>query len=145
MEIAQFHRAYWHYASNSGIAKLHCESLSIVGFIFECGVPRTDIDFLSSDEVSYCRQVYKKSGRPLTLGVQIDRDKDLIRVVKDEESFVFPEINLAIKIFKKNRYFRHLQGEWIKFRNDSVIEYQRCDSLICVNQNGKTNQTILRV
>ena len=87
MEIAQFHRAYWHYETNTGIGKIHYEPLGIIAFVFEDNVPKHDVNFLDEDEVKYYRQQYKKAGIPLTLGVQIDRDVEQVRVQKLEDVF----------------------------------------------------------
>ncbi|PMB03577.1 hypothetical protein CEN49_22915 [Fischerella thermalis CCMEE 5273] len=133
MKTAQFHRAYWNYETNTGIGKLHYQPLGILAFVFEDGEPQYDTNFLDADEIAYYRKNYKKHGRILTIGVQFDRDIDLVRVTENENIYTFCELNLEVKTEGENRFFRRLDGEWQEIENSPVVEYQRCDSLICVS------------
>ncbi|MFB2768591.1 hypothetical protein ACE1AT_04770 [Pelatocladus sp. BLCC-F211] len=133
METAQFHRAYWDYQTNTGIGKLHHPELGILAFVFEDGEPKFDTNFLDANEVAYYRQNYKKLGRTLIIGVQVDRDIDLVRVTENENIYTFGELNLEIKTEGTNRFFRRQGGEWQEIENAPIVEYQRCDSLICVS------------
>ncbi|MBW4617510.1 MAG: hypothetical protein KME21_30720 [Desmonostoc vinosum HA7617-LM4] len=132
MKTAQFHRAYWDYDSNTGAGKIHYKPLGVIAFIFENGCPKLDVNFLDKDEVSYYRQQYKKQGVTWRLGVQIDRDVDLVRVTESENIFTFEELNLEVKTEDAVRSFRQLNGEWIVIENAHFVEYQRCDSLLLV-------------
>ena len=132
MRTAYFHRAYWCYENNLGIAKIHHEPLGIFALLFENGVPVVNVNFLQKEEFSYYWQKYKKAGISLHLGVQIDRDVELTRVIEKENIFMFPEINLEVKLESNGRYFRHLNGEWQEFEDDIFVEYQPCNSLIDV-------------
>ncbi len=133
METAQFHRAFWDYDTNIGIGKIHYKPLGIIAFSFEDGLPKFDVNFLDKDEISYYRAAYKKQGVLLRLGVQIDRDIDVVRVTKSNNIFTFPELDLSVKIEGNSRWFRPIGGEWTVIENAPFIEYQRCDSLIFVN------------
>lgn len=132
MRTAHFHRAYWCYENNLGIAKIHHEPLGIFALLFEGGIPIVNVNFLSKDEFSYYWQKYKKLEVILHLGVQIDRDVELTRVIEKENIFIFPEINLEVKLESNCRYFRPLNGEWQEFEDDIFVEYQACKSLIDV-------------
>lgn len=137
METAQFHRAYWHASSNTGIGKIHYEPLGVIAFIFENGVPQFDTNLLDADEMSYYRQEYRKSGRTLDIGVQINRDVDLIRVSTEESNFnenifKFEGLGLEIKTNGKLRYYLQTDGKWALIKAP-FVEYKRCDSLICIS------------
>ncbi|MBW4617223.1 MAG: hypothetical protein KME21_29110 [Desmonostoc vinosum HA7617-LM4] len=132
MQTAYFHRAYWCYENNLGIAKIHYPPLGIFALLFENGIPVTNVNFLNKSEFSYYWQKYKKVGVTLHLGVQIDRDVELTRVIEQENILKFPEINLEIKLENNIRYFRGLEGEWFEFEDDVFVEYQPCNSLIDV-------------
>ncbi len=134
MEVAQFHRAFWDYKSNTGIGKIHYQALGIIAFVFEDEIPKFDTNFLDDDEVNYYRNKYKKADRILSIGVQIDRDVDLVHVRKAGDYFVFEELNLEIRLESPSRYFRATGNqEWILIENAPLVEYKRCDSLICVS------------
>ena len=133
METAQFHRAFWHYQTNTGIGKIHYQQLGVIAFVFEDEIPKFDTNFLDEDEINYYRNKYNKVGRFLSIGVQIDRDVDIVHVIKTGDSLVFEELNLEIRITSDSRYFRALGSEeWILIENALFVEYKRCDSLICV-------------
>lgn len=132
MRTAHFHRAYWCYENNLGIAKIHHEPLGIFALLFEGGIPIVNVNFLSKDEFSYYWQKYKKLGVILHLGVQIDRDVELTRAIEKENIFIFPEINLEVKLETNCRYLRPLNGKWQEFEDDIFVEYQPCKSLIDV-------------
>jgi hypothetical protein len=132
LRTAHFHRAYWCYENNLGIAKIHHEPLGIFALLFEGGIPIVNVNFLSKDEFSYYWQKYKKLGVILHLGVQIDRDVELTRAIEKENIFIFPEINLEVKLETNCRYLRPLNGKWQEFEDDIFVEYQPCKSLIDV-------------
>lgn len=132
MQTAYFHRAYWCYENNLGIAKIHYEPLGIFAILFEACIPRININFLDEKEFSYYWQQYKKAGVTLIAGMQIDRDVELTRVVERDNVFEFPEINLQIKLENNIRWFRPVNGEWIKFEDDVFVNYKPCKSLIHV-------------
>ena len=134
MFLAQFHRSYWHEESESGIGKIHFPNLGIIAFVFDSGTPEIDTNFMNEDEVSYYSRKFKKSNRPLRIGVQIDRDVEPIVVDVAEDIFSFSEIDLEVRVENNLRYFRAISsnGEWKLMKNAPIIEYQRCDSLICV-------------
>lgn len=134
METAQFHRAFWHYQTNTGIGKIHDQRLGIIAFVFEDGIPKFDTNFLDEDEINYYRNKYNKVGRFLSIGVQIDRDVDIVPVRKTGDYLVFAELNLEIRMTSDSRYFRHGGSEeWVLVENAPLVEYKRCDSLICVS------------
>ncbi|WP_341529970.1 hypothetical protein WKK05_12020 [Nostoc sp. UHCC 0302] len=132
MQTAHFHRAYWCYENNLGIAKIHYESLGIFAILFENGIPQVNVNFLDKKEFSYYWQKYKKAGVTLCLGVMIDRDVELTRVIEKENVFKFQEINLEVKLENNIRYFRPMGGEWLEFEYDVFVEYKPCNSLIDV-------------
>ncbi|MCC5600849.1 hypothetical protein [Nostoc favosum] len=132
MQTAHFHRAYWCYEKDLGIAKIHYQPLGILALLFENGIPQVNVNFLDKKEFSYYWQKYKKAGVTLNLGVQIDRDVELTRVIEKENVFKFPEINLEIKLENNVRFFRPLNAEWQEFEDDVFVEYQPCNSLIDV-------------
>lgn len=134
MQTAHFHRAYWCYENNLGIAKIHYEPLGIFAILFEGGVPQVNVNFLDKNEFSYYWQKYRKAGVNLLLGVQIDRDVELTRVIEKDNIFKFPEINLEVKLENNVRSLQTLgTGEWIEFQDDVFVEYQPCKSLIHVS------------
>ena len=134
MQTAYFHRAYWCYENNLGIAKIHYEPLGIFAILFEGSVPQVNINFLDKNEFSYYWQKYRKAGVNLLLGVQIDRDVELTRVIEKNNIFKFPEINLEVKSENNVRSFRTVGAEeWIEFQDDVFVEYQPCKSLIHVS------------
>lgn len=134
MQTAHFHRAYWCYENNLGIAKIHYEPLGIFAILFEGGVPQVNVNFLDKNEFSYYWQKYRKAGVNLLLGVQIDRDVELTRVIEKDNIFKFPEINLEVKLENNVRSLQTLGiGEWIEFQDDVFVEYQPCKSLIHVS------------
>jgi hypothetical protein len=132
LQTAHFHRAYWCYEKDLGIAKIHYQPLGILALLFENGIPQVNVNFLDKKEFSYYWQKYKKAGVTLNLGVQIDRDVELTRVIEKENVFKFPEINLEIKLENNVRFFRPLNAEWQEFEDDVFVEYQPCNSLIDV-------------
>ncbi|MBE9210078.1 hypothetical protein IQ244_27000 [Nostoc sp. LEGE 06077] len=132
MQTAYFHRAYWSYENNVGIAKIHYPDLGIFALLFENGVPIINVNFLDRNEFSYYWQKYQKSGISLHFGLKIGIDTELTRVIQKENIFIFPEINLEVKLESTSRYFRPLNREWIPFQDDVFVEYQPCDSLIDV-------------
>ncbi len=132
MQTAHFHRAYWSYDDNLGIAKIHYEPLGIFAILFEGGIPKINVNFLDKKEFSYYWQKYKKAGVTLHLGMRVGIDTELTRVFEKENIFRFPEINLEIKLENSTRYFRPLDGKWTEFQDDVFVEYQPCDSLIDV-------------
>ncbi|MBE9054293.1 hypothetical protein IQ243_28655 [Nostocales cyanobacterium LEGE 11386] len=148
MKTAYFHRAYWCYENNLGIAKIHHEPLGIFAILFENGVPVVNVNFLKKDEFSYYWQKYKKQGITLHLGLKVGIDTELTRVIEKENIFKFPEINLEVKLEHNSqslvltqkpevqprqlRYFRPMDGEWTEFEDDVFVEYKPCDSLIDV-------------
>lgn len=132
MKTAYFHRAYWCYDNNLGIAKIHHEPLGIFAILFENGIPIVNVNFLKKDEFSYYWQKYKKQGITLHLGMKVGIDTELTRVIEKENIFKFPEINLEVKLENNVRYFRSLDGEWTEFDDDVFVEYKPCDSLIDV-------------
>ncbi|UKP01009.1 hypothetical protein [Nostoc sp. UHCC 0870] len=144
MKTAYFHRAYWCYENNLGIAKIHHEPLGILAILFENGIPIINVNFLKKDEFSYYWQKYKKRGITLHLGMKVGIDTELTRVIEKENLFKFPEINLEIKVGdnslalpqqlhqKSQRHFRAIDGEWQQFEDDVFVEYKPCDSLIDV-------------
>ncbi|MBE9038868.1 hypothetical protein [aff. Roholtiella sp. LEGE 12411] len=133
MITAYFHRAYWCYENNLGIAKIHYEPLGIFAILFESGIPKINVNFLDNQEFSYYWQKYRKAGMNLLLGVQIDRDVELTRVIEKNNIFKFPEINLEVKLENNIRSFRTVGAEeWIEFQDDVFVEYQPCKSLIHV-------------
>jgi len=134
LQTAHFHRAYWCYENNLGIAKIHYEPLGIFAILFEGGVPQVNVNFLDKNEFSYYWQKYRKAGVNLLLGVQIDRDVELTRVIEKDNIFKFPEINLEVKLENNVRSLQTLgTGEWIEFQDDVFVEYQPCKSLIHVS------------
>lgn|GEM_PF-3259941 len=134
MQTAYFHRAYWCYENNLGIAKIHYEPLGIFAILFEGGIPHINVNFLDKNEFSYYWQKYRKAGVNLLLGVQIDRDVELTRVIEKDNIFKFPEINLEVKLENNVRSLQTLgTGEWIEFQDDVFVEYQPCKSLIHVS------------
>lgn len=134
MQTAHFHRAYWCYENNLGIAKIHYEPLGIFAILFEGGVPQVNVNFLEKNEFSYYWQKYRKAGVNLLLGVQIDRDVELTRVIEKNNIFKFYEINLEVKLENNVRSFRTVGAEeWIEFQDDVFVEYQPCKSLIHVS------------
>lgn len=132
MQTAYLHRAYWCYEKDLGIAKIHYEPLGILALLFENGIPQINVNFLDKKQFSYYWQKYKKAGVTLHLGVIIDRDVELTRVIEKENVFKFPEINLEIKLENNVRFFRPLNQEWQEFEDDVFVEYQPCNSLIDV-------------
>ncbi|MFK0731379.1 MAG: hypothetical protein ACFKPT_02790 [Gloeotrichia echinulata GP01] len=132
MKTGQLHRAWWNYDKNTGIAKIHYPVVGVLAFAFEDGVPKINVNFTDEDEVKYYRQQYKKQGIPLTIGVQIDRDVDMIQVIEEEDIIQIPEHNLEIQVTGSFRQFRATEGNW-QVIDAPVIEFQRCDSLICVS------------
>lgn len=132
MQTAYFHRAYWCYENNLGIAKIHYPPLGIFALLFEGGSPQVNVNFLDKNEFSYYWQKYRKAGITLHLGVQIDRDVELTRVIERDNIFKFTEINLEVKLENNSRYFRPVDGEWQEFTDDVFVEYQPCKSLIDV-------------
>jgi len=89
---------------------------------------------LDKNEFSYYWQKYRKAGVNLLLGVQIDRDVELTRVIEKDNIFKFPEINLEVKLENNVRSLQTLgTGEWIEFQDDVFVEYQPCKSLIHVS------------
>ncbi|WP_143861689.1 hypothetical protein [Nostoc linckia] len=132
MQTADFHRAYWNYEANLGIGKIHHPDLGIFALLFESGSPVCNVNFLDKNQFSYYWQQYKKKGTPLTLGMQIDRDVEVIRVIKQDNLLKFPDLNLEIKLEDNVRYFRSLDGKWQAFEDDVFVEYKPCDSLINV-------------
>lgn len=133
MQTAYFHRAYWCYENNLGIAKIHYPSLGIFALVFENGIPKINVNFLDKKEFSYYWQQYKKLGITLHLGMKVGIDTELIRVIQKDNLVTFPDINLEIKLEENCRYFRPLNGEWTEFQDDVFVEYQPCDSLINVS------------
>jgi hypothetical protein len=134
LQTAHFHRAYWCYENNLGIAKIHYEPLGIFAILFEGGVPQVNVNFLEKNEFSYYWQKYRKAGVNLLLGVQIDRDVELTRVIEKNNIFKFYEINLEVKLENNVRSFRTVGAEeWIEFQDDVFVEYQPCKSLIHVS------------
>jgi hypothetical protein len=134
LQTAYFHRAYWCYENNLGIAKIHYEPLGIFAILFEGGIPKINVNFLDNQEFSYYWQKYRKAGMNLLLGVQIDRDVDLTRVIEKNNIFKFPEINLEVKLENNIRSFRTVEAEeWIEFQDDVFVEYEPCKSLIHVS------------
>ncbi|BAY99890.1 hypothetical protein NIES37_38730 [Tolypothrix tenuis PCC 7101] len=133
MQTAYFHRAYWCYENNLGIAKIHYPALGIFALVFENGIPKINVNFLDKKEFSYYWQQYKKLGITLHLGMKIGIDTELIRVIQKDNLVTFPDINLEIKLEENCRYFRTLNGEWTEFQDDVFVEYQPCDSLINVS------------
>jgi hypothetical protein len=134
LQTAHFHRAYWCYENNLGIAKIHYEPLGIFAILFEGGVPQVNVNFLEKNEFSYYWQKYRKAGVNLLLGVQIDRDVELTRVIEKNNIFKFHEINLEVKLENNVRSFRTIGAEeWIEFQDDVFVEYQPCKSLIHVS------------
>jgi hypothetical protein len=132
LQTAHFHRAYWSYDDNLGIAKIHYEPLGIFAILFENNVPKTNVNFLDKHEFSYYWQKYKKAGVTLHLGTRVGIDTELTRVTEKDNTFQFPEINLEVKLGEDGRYFRQLNGRWTAFQDDVFVEYQPCDSLIDV-------------
>ncbi|AUB41949.1 hypothetical protein COO91_08040 [Nostoc flagelliforme CCNUN1] len=132
MKTAYFHRAYWCYENNLGIAKIHHGPLGIFAILFENGIPIINVNFLKKDEFSYYWQKYKKQGISLHLGMKVGIDTELTRVIEKENIFKFPEINLEVKLENNTRYFRSLDGEWTEFEDDVFVEYKPCDSLVDV-------------
>lgn len=147
MQTAYFHRAYWCYENNIGIAKIHYPDLGIFALLFENGIPINNVNFLDKKEFSYYWQKYKKQGITLHLGMKLGIDTEIIRVIEQENIFKFPEINLSVKLENSIRYFRPLDtqkygleispnrttsGDWTEFQDDVFVEYQPCDSLIDV-------------
>lgn len=137
METAQFHRAYWHYPTSTGIGKIHHEPLGVLAFVFENGIPMHDANFLDANEMAYYRQEYRKVGRILAICVQLNRDVELVRVITeenhlDDQTFKFAQLNLEIKLNNKLRYYRQPDGKWALI-NVPFVEYKRCDSLICIS------------
>ena len=130
MKTAHFHRAYWSYDHNLGIAKIHHPALGIFAMFFENASPKANINFLDKAQFSYYWQQCKSLGVHLSLGVQLDRDVQLIRVEEQENLFNFPEINLEIKLEDNTRYFRCFGGNWQQFQDDVFVEYKPCESLI---------------
>ena len=123
MQTAYFHRAYWCYEKNLGIAKIHYEPLGIFAILFEGGVPQVNVNFLDKNEFSYYWQKYRKAGVNLFLGVQIDRDVELTRVIEQDNIFKFPEINLSVKLENNVRSLQTLgTAEWIEFQDDVFVE-----------------------
>ncbi|WP_225226310.1 hypothetical protein [Komarekiella delphini-convector] len=134
-----------------GIAKIHYEPLGIFAILFEGGIPKINVNFLDQNEFSYYWQKYRKAGVNLLLGVQIDRDVELTRVIDKDKVFEFPEINLSVKLENNTRYFCAIgesalrEGfppqvivnpkgqEWTEFQDDVFVEYQPCKSLIHVS------------
>lgn len=132
MITAYFHRAYWCYENNLGIAKIHHEPLGIFAILFEGGIPQINVNFLDKKEFSYYWQKYQKQGIALHLGMRVGIDTELTRVIEKENIFKFPEINLEIKLENNTRFFRPLNGEWFEFEDDVFVDYQPCNSLIDV-------------
>ncbi|BCL40026.1 hypothetical protein [Nostoc sp. MS1] len=132
MQTAYFHRAYWNYENNLGIAKIHYPALGIFALLFENGTPITNVNFLDKQEFSYYWQKYQKQGITLHLGMRVGIDTELTKVIEKENVFKFPDINLEIKLDNNTRHFRSLDGEWTEFEDDVFVEYQPCDSLIDV-------------
>lgn len=133
MQTAYFHRAYWCYENNLGIAKIHYPALGIFALVFENIIPKINVNFLDKKEFSYYWQQYKKLGITLRLGMRVGIDTELIRVIQKDNLVTFPDINLEIKVEENCRYFRPLDGEWTEFQDDVFVEYQPCDSLINVS------------
>lgn len=132
MITAYFHRAYWCYENNLGIAKIHHKPLGIFAILFENGIPIINVNFLKKDDFSYYWQKYKKQGITLHLGMKVGVDTELTRVIEKESILKFPDINLEVKLENNVRYFRSLDGEWTEFEDDVFVEYKPCDSLIDV-------------
>ncbi|MBD2505598.1 hypothetical protein [Anabaena azotica] len=132
MQTAYFHRAYWSYENNLGIAKIHYPALGIFALLFENGTPITNVNFLDKQEFSYYWQKYQKQEIALHLGMRVGIDTELTKVIEKENVFKFPDINLEVKIENNTRHFRSLDGEWKEFEDDVFVEYQPCDSLINV-------------
>ncbi|MCC5634638.1 hypothetical protein LC593_02005 [Nostoc sp. CHAB 5844] len=132
MKTGQLHRAWWNYEQNIGIAKIHYPIVGVLAFTFEHGIPKINVNFTNEDEVKYYRQQYKKKGVPLTIGVQIDRDVDMIQVIEDGDIIQIPEQNLEIQVNGDIRQFRPTSGKW-EIIDAPIIEFKRCDSLICVS------------
>ncbi|MBD2208032.1 hypothetical protein H6G33_31055 [Calothrix sp. FACHB-1219] len=133
MQTAYFHRAYWCYENNLGIAKIHYPALGIFALVFENGIPKINVNFLDKKEFSYYWQQYKKLGITLHLGMKVGIDTELIRFIQKDNLVTFPDINLEIKLEENFRYFRPLNGAWTEFQDDVFVEYQPCDSLINVS------------
>ncbi|BAZ33766.1 hypothetical protein NIES4074_62800 (plasmid) [Cylindrospermum sp. NIES-4074] len=132
MQTAYFHRAYWSYENNLGIAKIHYPALGIFALLFENGIPITNVNFLDKQEFSYYWQKYQKQGITLHLGMKVGIDTELTKVIDKENLFKFTDINLEVKLENNARYFRPLDGEWTEFEDDVFVEYKPCDSLIDV-------------
>nr|MDZ8061880.1 hypothetical protein [Nostoc sp. EkiNYC01] len=132
MQTAYFHRAYWDYERQLGIAKIHQEDLGVFAFVFENFSPKVNVNFQDKTQFTYYWQQYKAHGATLRLGVQIDRDVEIIKVTKKENIFQFPTINLEVKLENNIRYFRSIGGDWQEFEDDMFVEYQPCKSLIDV-------------
>ncbi|MBD2491950.1 hypothetical protein [Aulosira sp. FACHB-615] len=144
MQIADFHRAYWSDEHNTGIAKIHYPDLGILALLFEDGVPKKNVNFLDKNERSYYWQKYRKKGITLHLGMKVGIDTEKVRVIKRDNIFKFPDINLEIRVGDNSlvlpeqipteqvRYFRPIDGEWQQFEDDVFVEYQPCDSLVDV-------------
>jgi hypothetical protein len=129
---AYFHRAYWCYENNLGIAKIHHEPLGIFAILFEDGIPKANVNFLDKNEFSYYWQKYKKAGITLHLGMKVGIDTELTRVIEKENIFKFSEINLEVKLENNTRFFRPFNGDWFEFEDDVFVDYQPCNSLIDV-------------
>lgn len=99
---------------------------------FENASPKANVNFLDKTQFSYYWQKCKSLGIQLILGMQVDRDIELIRVEEESNLFRFPEINLEVKLENNGRYFRQTQGEWQQFQDDVFVEYKPCESLINV-------------
>lgn len=98
MQTADFHRTYWCYENNLGIAKIHYPPLGIFAMLFENTVPITNVNFLDKRVFSYYWQKYHKQGITLHLGMKIGIDTELTRVIEKENIFKFPEINLEVRL-----------------------------------------------
>jgi hypothetical protein len=116
--------------------KIHHEPLGIFALLFIKNIPIENVNFLNKQATSYYWQQFKNKGITLHLGVQIDRDVQVTRVLEKENIFTFLEINLEIKLENNQRCFRPLDGansdEWLIFQDDIFVEYQPCKSLIDV-------------
>jgi hypothetical protein len=132
VEFAQFHRAWWNQDLGVGIGKVHYSEVGVLAFLFEGCLPVENVDFLNKNEILYYQQQYKKQGKPLTIGVQINRDVELVKVVSErEEYFLFPELNLEVNMELLQPEFRSKGGSWRKI-HAPVVQYQEIKSLVGV-------------
>lgn len=141
MKLAQLHRAFWNKSVSSGIIKLHCQEIGVLGFFYSQSRPVEQLDFTNKDVIRYYQAKSRKAGYPLTAGFSIEHDVDFIPYQEIFEShsqaqilYSFPEINLEIENNQGDWAWRSLEGAYENFDNSIPrIEYKRCDSLICVN------------